>query len=134
MPTFHVCIYAFSMIFLSRPEYYGGMYELVGLKKGGLPARSPLIHVDVFCKLQGMRRPKVFFAVGPHTHKHGTLVTGYLYRNEQLKEIARHDPQMPQRFYPMERELAVDNNDYIGARCTFNTTSENRTIYFGNSK
>ena len=97
----------------------------------GLPARSSAIHVDANCKLSELKVPKTLFAFRTHTHKHGTAVTGYLYRNNQLIEIARHDPQEPQMFYPMKKELAVDNGDYLAARCTFNTTAESRTVYFG---
>ena len=99
--------------------------------KMGLPAHTPTIHVDMNCKLKDMRVPKTLFAFRTHTHKHGTVVTGYLYRNNKIREIARHDPQEPQMFYPMTKEEVVDNGDYLVARCTFNTTAESRTVHFG---
>ena len=71
------------------------------------------------------------FAYRTHTHKHGTVVTGYMYNGSKLKEIARHDPQEPQMFYPMENQVTVDNGEFIAARCTFNTTMENRPVYIG---
>ena len=71
------------------------------------------------------------FAFRTHTHKHGTVVTGYLYRYNKLQEIARHDPQEPQMFYPMKTEVKVNNGDFLAARCTFNTTMENRPVYIG---
>ena len=71
------------------------------------------------------------FAYRTHTHKHGTVVTGYLYREQNIQEIARHDPQEPQMFYPMEKEVVVDNGDILAARCTFNTTLENKPVYIG---
>ena len=78
-----------------------------------------------------MRGTKTIFAFATHTHKYGTVVLGYLYRNGQIKEFARHDPQGPQMFYPMKKELAIVNGDYIAARCTYNTTAERRMIFFG---
>ena len=99
--------------------------------KMGLPAHSPVINADVNCKLSDMRAPKTLFAFRTHTHSHGTVVTGYLFRNNRIKEIARHDPQEPQMFYPMSKEIAVNNGDYIAARCTFNTTEEDRMVFFG---
>lgn len=71
------------------------------------------------------------FAFRTHTHKHGTVVTGYLYRGNKLREIARHDPQEPQMFYPMKTEVTADNGDFLAARCTFNTTMEDRPVYMG---
>ena len=71
------------------------------------------------------------FAFRTHAHKHGTVITGYLYRENKFLEIARGDPQEPQMFYPMETEVVVDNGDFLVARCTFNTTQENQPIYIG---
>ena len=71
------------------------------------------------------------FAFRTHTHKHGVVVTGYLKRGENLKEIARHNPQDPQMFYPMGTEVAVQNGDILAARCTMNTTSEDYPVYIG---
>ena len=118
-------------LYLLRPQYYGGYYMLQGTKKDGLPPRSPVVHVDVTCKFRSMRQPKTFIAFGPHTHNHGTNVQGFLYRNKQITEIAQHDPQERQMFYPMKKETAIYNSDYIGLKCTFNTMEENRTINFG---
>ena len=71
------------------------------------------------------------FAFRTHAHKHGTVITGYQVRNGKILEIARGDPQKPQMFYPMKKYVVVDNGDYIHARCTFNTTMENRLIRIG---
>ena len=92
---------------------------------------SPAIHVDVNCEVREIPMPMNLFAFRTHTHKHGTVVTGYLYRDNILKEIARHNPQEPQMFYTMEHELAVDNGDFLAARCTFNTTLENHPVFIG---
>ena len=124
--SYHISIH----LIYFRPRYYGGIYLMFGWKMG-LPAHTPTIHVDMNCKLRDMRVPKTLFAFRTHTHKHGTVVTGYLYRNNKVREIARHDPQEPQMFYPMKKEEAVDNGDYLAARCTFNTTTESRTVHFG---
>ena len=115
-----------------RPKYYGGIYRLLKkMNKGFLPPNSPAINVDLNCKLSNMKGPKTIFAFRTHTHKHGTVVSGYLYRNGRIREFARHDPQEPQMFYPMEKELAIVNGDYLTARCTYNTTAEGRMVFFG---
>ena len=71
------------------------------------------------------------FAFRTHAHQHGTVITGYLIRDNHFTEIARGNPQKPQMFYPMNNEVIVDNGDAIAARCTFNTTMESDTVYFG---
>ena len=97
----------------------------------GLQPHMPIIHLDVNCQLKNRPVPMNLFAYRTHTHKHGTVVTGYLYREQNIQEIARHDPQEPQMFYPMKKEVVVDNGDILAARCTFNTTLENKPVYIG---
>ena len=94
----------------------------------------PAIHLDVNCRVRNRKVPMNLFAFRTHTHKHGVVVTGYLKRGENLKEIARHNPQDPQMFYPMETELVVQNGDILAARCTMNTTSEDYPVYIGISR
>ena len=94
----------------------------------------PAIHLDVNCRVRNRKVPMNLFAFRTHTHKHGVVVTGYLKRGENLKQIARHNPQDPQMFYPMETELAIQNGDILAARCTMNTTSEDYPVYIGISR
>ena len=111
--------------------FYGGIY-LLWSGDTILPPQMPVIHGDINCKLQNEPSPMTLFAFRTHAHKHGTVITGYRIRDNKYLEIARGDPQRPQMFYPMENPVVVDNNDYIHARCTFNTTVEDRIIRIGN--
>ena len=118
------------VVFIYRPHHYAGMYILVGWTYA-LKPHSPAINLDVNCQIKDRPVPMNLFAFRTHTHKHGTLVRGYLRRGNQIEEIASHDPQEPQMFYPMDTEVTVDNGDFLGARCTFNTTLENSPVYMG---
>ena len=116
---------------LCRPTYYGGIYLLwsMGTK---LHPHQPKIHADINCKLSGNPSPMTLFAFRTHAHKHGTVITGYkVDKNGKIQEIARGDPQKPQMFYPMQKFVVVDNGDVLHARCTFNTTEEDRIVNIG---
>ena len=121
-------MFIFSVIY--RPKYFGGIYLLLGWNIN-FPPHTPVIHGDINCQLLDRTAPMTLFAFRTHAHKHGTVITGYLYRGNQLSEIARGDPQKPQMFYAMKNELVVDNGDFLAARCTFNTTMEDKPIYIG---
>ena len=97
-----------------------------------LPPQMPKIHADITCQLKENPSPMTLFAFRTHAHKHGTVITGYRVRDGKISEIARGDPQKPQMFYPMTKAVVVENGDYIHARCTFNTTMEDRIIRIGN--
>ena len=121
------------MLFFNRPTYYGGLYILLGTDIY-LPPHLPVIHDDVNCQLNNLQAPMTLFAFRAHTHKHGTSVTGYLYRKNVTTEIARGNPHQPQMFYPMLNDITVNNGDVLAARCTFNTTQEDTQINIGKSK
>jgi hypothetical protein len=59
------------------------------------------------------------------------VITGYKFRDNQIKEIARGDPQKPQTFYPMKKIEELRNGDYIAARCTYNTTMKDTSTQIG---
>ena len=98
------------------------------------PPHTAVIHGDVNCKVRGIPSPVTFFAYRPHTHAHGTVITGYHYTDSNLVEIARGNPQKPQTFYPMKNMVTVKNGDFLAARCTFNTTLDDDRIYIGTVK
>ena len=119
------------MFFFYRPTYYGGIYLLWSYNTL-LHPHMPKIHADINCKLAGNPSPMTLFAFRTHAHKHGTVITGYKVTDGKITEIARGDPQKPQMFYPMRKFVVVDNGDYLHARCTFNTTEEDRIVRIGN--
>ncbi len=59
------------------------------------------------------------------------MITGYKFRDGEIKEIARGDPQKPQTFYPMSTIEEIKNGDAIAARCTYNTTMKDTKTQIG---
>ena len=58
----------------------------------------------------------------------GLVNSGYRVRGENddqiWTEIGRRSPQLPQMFYPIEKNLTIEQGDYIAAVCTmFNRRS-----------
>ena len=123
--------YDLFILKIHRPAFYGGIYLLWSYNTR-LPPQMPKIHADITCQLKENPSPMTMFAFRTHAHKHGTVITGYRVRDGKISEIARGDPQKPQMFYPMTKPVVVENGDYIHARCTFNTTMEDRIIRIGN--
>ena len=64
----------------------------------------------------------------------GLVNSGYRVRGENddqiWTEIGRRSPQLPQMFYPIEKNLTIEQGDYIAAVCTmFNRRSH--TVQIG---
>ena len=48
-----------------------------------------------------------------------------------MEEIAAGNPQWPQQFYPIKKDVTVNHGDYLVARCTFNNSVGDRDIHIG---
>ncbi|XP_033125194.1 probable peptidylglycine alpha-hydroxylating monooxygenase 1 [Anneissia japonica] len=70
------------------------------------------------------------FAYRVHTHKLGRVVSGYRIRNQQWEEIGRRDPQKPEMFYPITKNMTVERGDILAARCTM-VNDMDKTVYTG---
>ena len=89
-------------------------------------------HADINCLLQANTQI-VPFAVRVHTHKLGSVVSGYYVKAGELKyrPLAKGNPQWPQAFYPMKEKVILSPNDLVAARCTYNTTDYDRETNIG---
>ncbi|KAJ4925935.1 hypothetical protein JOQ06_008120 [Pogonophryne albipinna] len=65
------------------------------------------------------------FAFRTHTHHLGKVVSGYRIRGGKWSLIGRQSPQLPQAFYPANKDVSVKYGDTIAGRCVF--TGEGRT-------
>ena len=45
--------------------------------------------------------------------------------------IAKGNPQWPQAFYPMEKEMIIAPGDTVAARCSYNTTGHDSPVKIG---
>ncbi|CAF1561509.1 unnamed protein product [Rotaria magnacalcarata] len=67
------------------------------------------------------------FAFRTHAHKLGLVNSGYRVRgkndDQEWTEIGRRSPQLPQMFYPIEKDVAIQQGDYVAAVCTMLNTN-----------
>ncbi|KAG8189106.1 hypothetical protein JTE90_028649 [Oedothorax gibbosus] len=119
-----------------RQRYVTGI-KLLLANMAQIPARTPLYHVDSNCKYEE-NYPIHPFAYRVHTHKLGTVVTGYYLHStnrtfNSWTLLAKGNPQWPQAFYPMERKHTITTEDVMAARCTYNSTDMNHPVNIGSS-
>ncbi|CAB4068572.1 PAM [Lepeophtheirus salmonis] len=112
-------------------KYSGGIYLLARsfLK---IPPGTPVVHGEMNCKVKS-NIPLHPFAFRTHAHSLGVVITGYKYSPEKntFIEIARGNPQWPQTFYPIVNNVSLNSNDYLVARCTYNSTLKKKAVYIG---
>jgi peptidylglycine monooxygenase len=77
------------------------------------------------------------FAFRTHAHKLGLVNSAYRVRGEdddqEWSEIGRRSPQLPQMFYPVEKDVTIQQGDYIAAVCTM-YNSKSRVVRIGATK
>ncbi|XP_018523411.1 peptidyl-glycine alpha-amidating monooxygenase isoform X3 [Lates calcarifer] len=107
----------------SKPQpFIAGIYLLMSVDTVILPGKK-VTNADIACDYTSY--PIYPFAFRTHTHHLGKVVTGYRIRDGKWSLIGRQSPQLPQAFYPANKEVNVKYGDTIAARCVF--TGEGRT-------
>ena len=117
----------------ATPERYA---TLIVLATGGvIPARSPAFELGVHCTYGRVNQQKfTAFAYRTHCHDKGSRIWGKKtdpYGN--ISVLGDRDPQLPQIFVPMDKEVVVNGGDRLDAFCIYNTTSVNTKTYIGSS-
>lgn len=107
----------------SKPQpFIAGIYLLMSVDTVILPGKR-VTNADIACDYSSY--PIYPFAFRTHTHHLGKVVSGYRIRDGKWDLIGRQSPQLPQAFYPADKELNVKYGDTLAARCVF--TGEGRT-------
>ncbi|KAM6902478.1 peptidyl-glycine alpha-amidating monooxygenase B [Xenentodon cancila] len=107
----------------SKPQpFIAGIYLLMSVDTVILPGKK-VTNADIACDYTSF--PIYPFAFRTHTHQLGRVVSGYRIRNGKWTLIGRQSPQLPQAFYPANKDVALQYGDTVGARCVF--TGEGRT-------
>ncbi|XP_039635335.1 peptidyl-glycine alpha-amidating monooxygenase isoform X3 [Perca fluviatilis] len=107
----------------SKPQpFIAGIYLLMSVDTVILPGKR-VTNADIACDYTSY--PIYPFAFRTHTHHLGKVVSGYRIRDGKWSLIGRQSPQLPQAFYPANKEVNVKYGDTIAARCLF--TGEGRT-------
>uniref|UniRef100_A0A4W6EIZ1 Peptidylglycine alpha-amidating monooxygenase n=1 Tax=Lates calcarifer TaxID=8187 RepID=A0A4W6EIZ1_LATCA len=108
--------------FRGEQPFIAGIYLLMSVDTVILPGKK-VTNADIACDYTSY--PIYPFAFRTHTHHLGKVVTGYRIRDGKWSLIGRQSPQLPQAFYPANKEVNVKYGDTIAARCVF--TGEGRT-------
>ncbi|XP_071321357.1 peptidyl-glycine alpha-amidating monooxygenase isoform X3 [Trachinotus anak] len=112
-----------SLRMSSKPQpFIAGIYLLMSVDTVILPGKR-VTNADIACDYTSYTIYP--FAFRTHTHHLGKVVSGYRIRDGKWSLIGRQSPQLPQAFYPANREVSVKYGDTIAARCVF--TGEGRT-------
>ena len=81
--------------------------------------------------------PLHVFAFLTHAHQWAYSIRGYKVSSNaennvtEVTEIARGNPQWPQRFYFTPNESLFENGDSLMARCSYNTMNSSNDISIG---
>ncbi|XP_045609532.1 peptidylglycine alpha-hydroxylating monooxygenase isoform X2 [Procambarus clarkii] len=71
------------------------------------------------------------FAFRTHTHALGRVVSGYKVTRkgyaDEWELIGKKDPQLPQMFYPVAKDLVLRKGDTVAARCTMESKRDRTT-------
>jgi len=108
-----------------------GVYTLGN--DGFIPSRTKNFQFDSGCPFElPFEIVPIYYRV--HTHDYGTVVSGYLVRNNTWTELGRMSPQQKQQFYPVStKSLLVDQKDHLVSKCTYDTSSKEDVTYTGQS-
>ncbi|XP_067429999.1 peptidyl-glycine alpha-amidating monooxygenase isoform X1 [Thunnus thynnus] len=113
----------------SKPQpFIAGIYLLMSVDTVILPGKR-VTNADIGCDYTSY--PFYPFAFRTHTHHLGKVVSGYRIRDGKWSLIGRQSPQLPQAFYPANKEVNVKYGDIIAARCVFTGEGRISKTYIG---
>ncbi|XP_061732807.1 peptidyl-glycine alpha-amidating monooxygenase isoform X2 [Nerophis ophidion] len=113
----------------TKPQpFIAGIFLLMSKDAVILPGKR-VTNADVACDYSSY--PIYPFAFRTHTHGLGKVVSGYRIRNGEWSLIGRQSPQLPQAFYPSNRDVDVKYGDILAARCMFTGEGRSEKTYIG---
>ncbi|XP_077352888.1 peptidyl-glycine alpha-amidating monooxygenase isoform X1 [Festucalex cinctus] len=113
----------------STPQpFIAGIYLLMSMDTVIKPGNR-VTNADIACDYTSY--PIYPFAFRTHTHHLGKVVSGYRIRNGKWSLIGRQSPQLPQAFYPANRDVDVQRGDTLAARCMFTGEGRSEETYIG---
>ncbi|XP_056022421.1 peptidylglycine alpha-amidating monooxygenase-like isoform X2 [Ostrea edulis] len=111
-----------------RQRYEAGIYLLLAYSVR-IPGNSVNQFADISCQFKASG-PIYPFGFRTHAHSLGTVISGYQVNNT-YNLIGKGNPQWPQAFYPVEKNIVIQKDDYLVGRCTYNSTGRSRTTFIG---
>lgn len=113
---------------LKPQPFTAGIYLLMSVDTVILPGKK-VTNADIACDYTSY--PIYPFAFRTHTHQLGKVVSGYRIRDGKWSLIGRQSPQLPQAFYPANKEVNVKYGDTIATRCVFTGEGKTSKTYIG---
>uniref|UniRef100_A0AAX7TCW6 Peptidylglycine alpha-amidating monooxygenase n=1 Tax=Astatotilapia calliptera TaxID=8154 RepID=A0AAX7TCW6_ASTCA len=114
--------------FKGEQPFIAGIYLLMSVDTVILPGQR-VTDADVACDYTSY--PIYPFAFRTHTHRLGKVVSGYRIRDGKWTLIGRQSPQLPQAFYPANKQVTVKYGDTLAARCVFTGEGKTSKTYIG---
>lgn len=111
-----------------QQPFLAGIYLLMTVDTV-IPPGKKVTNADVACDYTSY--PMYPFAFRTHTHSLGKVVSGYRVRDGKWSLIGRQSPQLPQAFYPANKEVDVKYGDTLAARCVFSGEGKTSETYIG---
>uniref|UniRef100_A0A8C6S9X4 Peptidylglycine alpha-amidating monooxygenase n=1 Tax=Neogobius melanostomus TaxID=47308 RepID=A0A8C6S9X4_9GOBI len=108
--------------------FIAGVYLLMTVDTVILPGNK-VTNADSACDYTSY--PLYPFAFRTHTHHLGKVVSGYRVRDGKWTLIGRQSPQLPQAFYPANKDVDVKYGDTLAARCVFTGEGKTSKTYIG---
>ncbi|XP_072310099.1 peptidyl-glycine alpha-amidating monooxygenase isoform X2 [Eucyclogobius newberryi] len=113
-----------SLTLTTKPQpFFAGIYLLMTVDTV-IPPGNKVTNADSACEYTSLS-PMYPFAYRTHTHHLGKVVSGYRVRDGKWTLIGRQSPQLPQAFYPANKDVDIKYGDTLAARCVF--TGEGKT-------
>ncbi|CAL8322247.1 unnamed protein product [Lota lota] len=111
-----------------RQRFIAGIYLMMSMDTT-IPPGNKVTNADIACNYKSY--PIYPFAFRTHTHHLGKEVSGYRIRDGRWTLIGRQSPQLPQAFYPANKDIDVKFGDTIASRCVFTGEGRTSNTYIG---
>nr|AAC47825.1 peptidylglycine alpha-hydroxylating monooxygenase [Calliactis parasitica] len=113
-----------------RPHHLAAILVLTNRERAAIPPQKEAFNLDMGCQYTGKTiiHP---FAFRVHAHSLGSVTTGYRIRNKKWELIGKGDPQRPQAFYAIDKNMDIRSGDILAGQCTYNTMKKQKTTYIG---
>ncbi|KAJ0056893.1 hypothetical protein NL108_000691, partial [Boleophthalmus pectinirostris] len=118
-----------SLTLTTKPQpFIAGIYLMMTVDTV-IPPGNIVTNADSACDYTSY--PMYPFAFRTHTHHLGKVVSGYRVRDGKWTLIGRQSPQLPQAFYPANKDVDIKYGDTLAARCVFTGEGQTSKTYIG---
>lgn len=122
---------ALKMTITQTPQPFLASVGLYILRQINFPPNTKTILVSISCEYKDATNI-VPFGFRTHTHTHGRVMTGYVFRKGKWLLIGKGNPLWPQAFWPVQSEnLKFQKGDIIAVRAVYSTENETQKLQIG---